>query len=116
MRLEVRRRCVKVTEELRTYLKGRLRLALGRFARHIGSVRVYLWDVNGPRGGPGKKCRVVVELPPRGRVIVAGADTAISGAIARTARRAGFAVKRHVKRRRSRRRPNVPARNSDCDS
>ena len=116
MRLEVRRRCVKVTEELRTYLKGRLRLALGRFARHIDLVRVYLRDVNGPRGGLGKKCRIVVELPPRGRVIVAGADTAISGAIARTARRAGFAVKRHVKRRRSRRRPNVPARNSDCDS
>jgi hypothetical protein len=36
---------------------------------------------------------------------VAGADTAISGAIARTACRARFAVKRHVKRRRARRRP-----------
>jgi putative sigma-54 modulation protein len=105
MRLEIRRRGVKVSEELRTYLKERLGLALGRFARHIDRVRVYLRDVNGPRGGPGKKCRVVVELPPRGRVIVAGADTVISGAVARTASRAGFAVKRHVKRRRARRRP-----------
>ncbi len=111
MRLEMRRHGVKVTEELRTYLKERLRLALGRFARHIGLVRVYLRDVNGPRGGPGKKCRIVVELPRRGRVIVASANTAVSGAIARTAARAGFAVRRHVNRRRARRRPpRRPAR------
>jgi ribosome-associated translation inhibitor RaiA len=109
MRLEVRRHCVKVTDGLRAYLKERLRLALARFARHIGLVRVYLRGVNGRRGGPRKKCRVVVELPPRGRVIVAGADTAISRAIARTAGRAGFAVKRHVKRRRSRRPPPRPS-------
>ena len=105
MRLEIRQRGVKVTEELRTFLQERLRLALGRFARHIDLVRVYLRDVNGPRDGLDKKCRMVVELPPRGRVIVAGADTATSAAIARTASRAGIAVKRHVQRRRSRRRP-----------
>jgi putative sigma-54 modulation protein len=111
MRLEIRRRGLKVTEELRNYLKERLRLALTRFGRHIDLVRVYLWDVNGPRGGPGKKCRMVVELPPRGRVIVAGADTVISRAVARTATRVGVAVQRHVKRRRARRRPpRRPAR------
>ncbi|HJT75813.1 MAG TPA: HPF/RaiA family ribosome-associated protein [Gemmataceae bacterium] len=104
MRLEIRRRGVQVTEGLRAYLKERLRLALGQFARHINRVRVYLRDANGPRGGLGKKCRVVVELPPRGRVVVAGADMGISGAIARTAGRAGLAVKRHVRRRRTRRR------------
>ena len=105
MRLEIRRRGVKVTEELRTYLKERLRLALARFGRHINLVRVYLRDVNGPRGGLGKKCRIVVELPPRGRVVVTGVDTDIRAAITGTANRAGFAVKRHVKRRRARRRP-----------
>jgi len=111
MRLEIRRRGVRVTEKLRTYLKKRLRLALGRFARHINKIRVYLRDVNGPRGGLGKKCRMVVELPSRGRVIVVGVDTAVSGAIARTAGRAGFAVRRHVQRRRARRRPpRRPAR------
>jgi putative sigma-54 modulation protein len=105
MRLEIRRRGVKVTEELRIHVKERLRVALGRFARHIDLVRVYLRDVNGPRGGLGKKCRIVVELPPRGRVVVTGADTDISAAITGTATRAGFAVKRHVKRRRTSRRP-----------
>jgi hypothetical protein len=104
MRLEMRRRGVNVNEELRDYLKDRLRLALGRFGRHISRVRLYLRDVNGPRGGPGKKCRIVVELPPRGRVVVTGTDPDIRAAIAGTASRAGLAVKRHVKRRRTRRR------------
>lgn len=105
MRLEMRRRGVKVTQELRDDLKERLRLALGRFGHHIGLIRVYLRDVNGPRGGPGNKCRIVVELPPRGRVVVTGADVDVRAAMAGAASRAGFAVKRHVKRRRARRRP-----------
>jgi hypothetical protein len=105
MRSEIRRRGVKATEELRIHVKERLRLSLGRFARHIGLVRMYLRDVNGTRGGLGKKCRIVVELPPRGRVVVSGANKDISAAIADTATRAGFAVKRHVKRRRAIRRP-----------
>ena len=114
MRFEIRRRGVKATEELRIHVKERLRLSLGRFARHIGLVRMYLRDVNGPRGGPGKKCRIVVELPPRGRVVVAGADTDISAAITGTAARAGFAVKRHVKRRRESRRA-APRRSCAAD-
>jgi ribosome hibernation promoting factor len=113
MRFEIRRRGVKATEELGIHVKERLRLSLGRFARHIGLVRMYLRDVNGPRGGLGKKCRIVVELPPRGRVVVAGADTGISAAITGTAARAGFAVKRHVKRRRESRR--APRRSCAAD-
>ncbi len=106
MRLEIRRRNVKVTEDLRTYLRQRLRLAMGRFSRHIGMVRVYLRDVNGPRGSLGKKCRILIDLPPRGRVVVTGVDTDIRAALSATATRAGFAVKRHVNRRRTRRRPS----------
>lgn len=104
MRLEIRRRGVKLTTKLRDFLKKRLRLALGRFARHLGVILVYLRDTRDARGGRGKKCRIVVELPPRGRVIVTGVDTALSAAITQTASRAGLAVKRHVQRRRVRRR------------
>jgi ribosome hibernation promoting factor len=105
MRLEIRRRSVKINEELRTYLKERLRLALGRLSRKVEVVRVYLRDVNGPRGGLGMNCRIVVELPPRGRVVVTGVDANIRAAISGAANRASVAVKRHVKRRKARRRP-----------
>lgn len=105
MRLEIRRRGVNVTEKLRDYLKERLRLALGRFGHHIDLVRVYLRDVNGPRGGLDKKCRIVVELR-RGRpVVVTGTGTEASAAITSTASRAGFAVRRRLKRWLARRRP-----------
>lgn len=111
MRLEIRQRGMKVTEELRVHVRGRLRLALGRFARSIAQVWVYLRDVNGPRGGLSKKCRIVVELPRRGRVVVTGLDTDIVATVTRTASRAKFAVRRHLKQRLARRRPpRRPAR------
>lgn len=97
MQLQIRRRRVEVTEELRAYLRGRLRAALGRFARRIGTARVYLRDVNGPRG-LGARCRIVVELPPRGRVVVTEGGADIRAAIHAAANRAAFAVKRHVQR------------------
>jgi hypothetical protein len=56
-----------------------------------------------------------VEVPRDGRVVVTGTDTEVSTAITSTASRAGFAVRRRVKRRLSRRRrsgrgvPLVPA-------
>lgn len=105
MRLEIRRRSVEVNERLREHIVERLRLALGRFARSVGEVRVYLRDVNGPRGGTDKVCRVVVEVPRFGRVVVTKADADVFAAVTHAASRAGFAVRRHVKRRLARRRP-----------
>jgi ribosome-associated translation inhibitor RaiA len=105
MRFEIRRRNVKVSEKLRTRLRDRLRQSLGRYSRHIGMVRVYLRDHNGARGSLEKKCRIVIDLPPRGSVIVSGVDADIRAALAATVSRAGLAVKRHVNRRRTRRRP-----------
>jgi hypothetical protein len=108
---------VKVTDELRDHLREKVRAALGRFGRHIGLVWVYLQGGDGPRGGPGERCRIVVEIPPRGRVVVTEAATDIRVAIFVTANRARFAFKRNLQRRRTRRRPtraagptNLPAR------
>lgn len=106
MHLEVRHRNVKVTEEMRTLIRERLQQTLGCFSRHFDMVRIYLWDVNGPRGGLDKRCRINIDLPPRGHVIVTGADTDIRAAIADAANRVRLAVKRQVKRRRTCRRPS----------
>ena len=70
MRLEIRSRGVEVSERLKDHVEERLRLALGRLARYVGEVWVYLRDVNGPRGGKDKLCRVVMEVPRNGRVVV----------------------------------------------
>jgi ribosome-associated translation inhibitor RaiA len=104
MRLEIRRRRLMVSEWLRTHIERQLRAALGRFARRVGQVRVYLRDVNGPRGGVDKQCRIVVDLPRAGRAVVSGAGTDPYAVVAHTAARTGRAVKRHLQRRAARRR------------
>jgi ribosome-associated translation inhibitor RaiA len=112
MRLEIRSRGLKLSPELRGHLRERLRVALGRFAHSIDRVRVYFRDRSEPRDGLSKKCRVVVDLHRRGSVVVTGEDADVFAVIARTVNRAGFAVRRHVKRPLARRRPprrRVPA-------
>lgn len=104
MHVEIRRRRLGVNEGLRDHIERQIRAALGRFARRVGRVRVYLGDVNGPRGSVDKRCRIVVDLPPGGRAVASGADSDPYAAVARTAASSGRAVKRHLKRKVSPRR------------
>jgi putative sigma-54 modulation protein len=85
-------------------IEHRLRAELGRFDQAIELVRVYVEDVNGPRGGVDEVCRIVVQLPPRGCVAVTGRGESLLAAVRVTAARAAQAVKRHVQRRKTLRR------------
>jgi putative sigma-54 modulation protein len=104
VQLEIRRRRLEVSEALRTHIECRVRTALGRFSRRVGRVRVYLRDVNGPRGGMDKQCRIVAHLPRFGRPVARGTGTDPYAVVARTAARLGRAVMRRLKRRTARRR------------
>lgn len=104
MRYEIRSRGVEVTDRLRAHVAERLRHALAHFGGQPPEVRVYLRDVNGPRGGLDKQCRVVVEMPRYGRVVLTGTDTDVYAAVTSTVSRARFAVRQRVKRRLARRR------------
>lgn len=105
MRLELRQRGIEMTENLRNHVRVRIESALRRFAHSVKRVRVYLSDVNGPRGGTEKRCRIAVELPRRRRVVVTALAPDIFTAITRAASRTKFAVRRRIKRRLARRRP-----------
>src|SRR5262249_3034399 len=100
MKFEIRRRGVEVNEELRARIKQGLSAAFARLAGRIGRARAYL----GGASVAGKKCGVVVDLPPGGRVVVRGADARVLPLIKRTANRARFAVRRRLKRRLARHR------------
>jgi len=62
MRLDIRSRNVALTSELRQHIDRRVGQALNRFDQHVGFVRISLTDVNGPKGGPDKVCRLTVIL------------------------------------------------------
>ncbi len=81
-------------------VERRFRFALGRFAPRIGRVTITLADVNGPRGGLDRRCRVVVGLAPGGRVVAEVTDRSYAAASCRAADRAGHAVGRELERRR----------------
>jgi hypothetical protein len=60
---------------------------------------VRLTDVNGPRGGFDKRCRIAVALVPRGEVMVEGSGDDPFALITDAAKRVGRAVRRELERR-----------------
>ena len=55
---------------LRAYITRRIHFALDRFERHIERVIVHLTDLNGPRKGDDKRCRIAVEFRRGGDLMV----------------------------------------------
>jgi ribosome-associated translation inhibitor RaiA len=99
MQLEIRAR-LGMSEGLRSTIERRMAFALGRFGARIAGVTVWLSDVNGPRGGVDKRCRVQVALASGPAVRVEDADADLYAAIGRAAERVGRAVARDLARRR----------------
>jgi ribosome-associated translation inhibitor RaiA len=95
---------VPIDKSDRDYLRGKLRLRLGKFVRRIERVSVRIGDANGPRGGIDKTCAIKVVLSRIPSVVVtsqaASLQAAMDGALqsmARTVRRS--LQRRYVARR-----------------
>jgi len=113
MWLNIHDQGLTVDAAVRERVKLRLGFALGRFEEHIGQVSVHLTDVNGPRGGEDKRCRVVVEVLGHDQVVVEDTDCDVRVAIDRAADRVGQAVRRKLNRARTvrrRHRSEIPDR------
>lgn len=83
MSVQVRIRELDLTEAIRAYVDRKLHASLGRFAGSLGDIQVTLTDVNGPRGGVDKACRISAELlPSRQKIVHETHDANIFAAIA----------------------------------
>lgn len=100
LNLDVRALKYEIDDELLEHIERRLRFALRRFADHVGEVQIQLADVNGPRGGVDKRCRITVPLLPRGVVRVEGDGDDPFALVAQVAKRVGRSVRRTLARRR----------------
>ncbi len=98
MRIDIRANGFALTEALRDHAERRLRFALTRADEHVRWVAVHLGDVNGPRGGRDKRCRIRVMLKGRPDVVIDDVETDLYAAIDRAANRAGRSVARCVTR------------------
>ncbi|HET8712158.1 MAG TPA: HPF/RaiA family ribosome-associated protein [Gemmatimonadales bacterium] len=80
-----------LSDGVREYVTRRLGLALDRFDHRIDRVQVRLEDVNGPRGGEDKRCRVQVS-GSAWRIQVEGVGASFEHAIDAAAARARRSV------------------------
>lgn len=92
---------VELDQEHRATIRQRLGAKLGKYADVIERVSVRVSDVNGPRGGVDKVCRIKVVLSALPSVVfdsqAPSLEDAINGALVGTER----AVRRNVQARRS---------------
>lgn len=98
MEFEIYGKDIRITKQLRGHIERRLCFALERFARRIRRVRVSLGDLNGPRGGVDKHCRVTVVLVSSTVIVIEDRDSSIYAAIARVADKAGVCIGRRLER------------------
>lgn len=100
MNVEIRTRGFSLTPGLRGHVERRLDYALDRYRERISRIRVVIADVNGPRGGADKSCRLELRLRGGGAVRVTALDEDAYVAIGEAAHRAGRAVDRALHRER----------------
>ena len=104
MKVELHASRLAVSNSTQAYVERRIGFALGRFADVIENVVVSLEDINGPRGGIDKSCRIRVNLTgQRAPIIATVLDVEIRAAIDMAAERVGRAVARQLDRRTPRR-------------
>lgn len=92
--------------ELAAHVERRLHFALSRFAGRIRRVDVVLGDLNGPRGGIDKSCRIVARVRDGGDVVADVSDVGWEIAVDRATNRIGHSIGRELARRRAARRPS----------
>ena len=98
MQFEIRGRDISISRELHEYIERRLRFALDRFATRIRQVRVTLGDLNGPRGGIDKCCKLAVSLDHSSTFVVESHASTAYSAIDCVADKATAHIGRRLKR------------------
>jgi putative sigma-54 modulation protein len=98
MRLQIGGNPVRLSERLRSHVERRVFFCLSRFGDVVESVRVRLSDVNGPRRGIDRVCRVLATVRGSGVIVVEDRDRsytqAVNSALQRTARHVARAAGR----------------------
>jgi ribosomal subunit interface protein len=108
MQIQIRSTQIEVDRAVHAHIERRLQFSLGRLSQHILRVTVNIVDINGPRAGVDKNCRIEVRLLPTGTVFVEDTDANLYTAVDRAAERAARSVIRAIKRARDVERDTPP--------
>ncbi len=98
MRINIQSNGFVLTEGLREHIIRRMQFALGWASAATSKLVVSLSDINGPRGGRDKRCKIQVSLVGGKGVVIEDTEDDLYVAIDRAADRADRAVARQLER------------------
>ncbi|HEY0061089.1 MAG TPA: HPF/RaiA family ribosome-associated protein [Telluria sp.] len=116
MRIVIQANGFVLTAALRNYTEQRLTQALGWTQARLSKLAVSLSDINGPRGGIDKRCKIQLQLSGGAAVVIEDTEADLYHAIDRASGRAEQALARRVGRMRrfSHTRPRMAERADDA--
>jgi ribosomal subunit interface protein len=100
MKLELRTSNVQTSVPLEAHVAHKLELALRRFTHRVERVLVRLVDVNGPRGGTDKRCRMSATLSGAPSIIVEATHSNVYVAVTHAAARLHAQIARMIAKHR----------------
>ncbi len=100
MILEINTKQMGLKEDVIHEAKQLIHSALSRFEGVVSRVKVRLVDVNGPKGGVDKHCRISTKFKTTGQIIVAGQGYNYVEALNRSLDKLVRSIRREVEKRR----------------
>jgi putative sigma-54 modulation protein len=98
MKINIQSTQIPLTHERRQQIERRAAFAMSRLAWRVLRVDVRVDDINGPRGGIDKQCRVLVHFNHGPAAVVEDRDSDLPTLIDRCLARAGRAAHKRVDR------------------
>jgi ribosome-associated translation inhibitor RaiA len=98
MQIDIQTRGFSLTDALYSYSQRRVLGAMAYISGHVNRVVIRLSDINGPRGGADKCCRIQIALAGIPAVVVEDTEVNMYDAIDRAVDRARRTVVRKVDR------------------
>ena len=116
MKLRIYTRPFELTAAIENHIRKRVNNALARMEPEHGEVLVTLEDINGPRGGEDKQCKLQFSVAGAGQFVITDTKSDMYHAIDSAAKRARHAVSRARARRQKVRTPRVRAADNTLES
>lgn len=107
MKLSLTLKGVEKTPGFDRLLQRKLHYAFDQFGHLVQQVALAVEDLNGPKGGVDKRCRVAISVPRHPSVVVEGRGEAVLAVVSDAIDRAAQALARLRDRRHTRRRASV---------
>ena len=70
MQLDIQTNGFSLTEALKSYTTNRMQFVLNRNDSYVTRVRIWLADINGPRGGVDKSCQIELKLMGQNTIVI----------------------------------------------